>query len=194
MIKDFLTTIWSLIKTIILSIIVGIFFEIILSGLWISLHHSTGLNDLQNAFIDNQNHLPGYMVNVFQYLFDKFNSYHSHLNNPLLVLITQSLYLSILIYLEKVFIVFISFFVYLMIMFLFIADGLTAREIRRYRCGEESTRRKLFEGYASCLEYFMFIVYLSIPFYIPAAIWFIVIGCFAASFHRMKYKYIQKYL
>lgn len=194
MIKDFLTTIWNLIKTIILSIIVGIFFEVILSGLWIFFHHSSGLNDLKNAFLANQEHLPDYMVNLFQYLFDKFSLYHSHLNNHLIILILESLYLSALIYLEKVLIVCVSFFVYLMIMFLFIADGLTAREIRRYRCGEESTRRKLFEGYASCIEYFMFIVYLSIPFYIPAAIWFIVLGCLAASFHRMKYKYIQKYL
>jgi hypothetical protein len=194
MIKDIFGTFGHIIANILISVLVGVFFEIDISIIYVYVTGTHGIGVLQDSFSRNQVHIPTLLNNIFDYLYNSMD--HSSLGalSTLSANILKAIYLSAVIYLQKISIVLISLYLYVFIVVIFIFDGLIAREIRRYRAGVESVRRKEFEGYATCIEIPMFLLYLSIPIYIPASIWFICFGFFVAYFHRMKFQYIQKYL
>ena len=197
MVRDIFSTIGTLIGNTIWSLIIGLFIEITVSLLYVYFGHSNAIEFLNYCYVHDTSLLPDFLNSLISWVHQYVNSFD--------YLLVKALVLSIVIYLQKALIVLLSLYLYIFILVICIWDGIIFRELRRYRVGVESVRRKEFEGYAALIEFIMIAGYIfpwpiiiyaifGIKFQIPVAIWFIGLGLVAALFHRIKFVYIQKYL
>lgn len=197
MVRDIFSTIGDLISNTIWSLILGLFIELAVSLVYVYFGNSDAFEFLNYCYIHDTGLLPDFLNSLISWIYQYVNSFD--------YLLVKALILAIVIYLQKALIVLLSLYLYIFILVICIWDGIIFRELRRYRAGVESVRRKEFEGYAALIEFIMIagyifpwpvIIYASfeIKFQIPVAIWFISLGFIAALFHRIKFVYIQKYL
>ena len=193
MISEIFQTFVFIIKSLIVAIVLAIVFELLVTLTYTYFSGNDAIHYLTGSYNSNLSYIPDYMNSILRscnyYLnysiaYVGLDSYH----------FSKVIKLSFLIYLEKLYIALTSLAIYFFILLICIYDGWIAREVRRYRAGTESVRRSEFENYTRIGEIIMFTGYMSIPFYIPPAPWFLFWGFLCGYLHRMKFEYIQKYL
>lgn len=188
------------------ALIWGAIFECLIAGIVYYLFGTALIDHLYYVYDDNLNYIANNIwlshwvwPTIQHYLFDVPQQFlagitvHTEVTFVLLDYMKCFL-LAFMVTLQKIIIVLISLPIYAVILLVAWYDGWIARELRRYRVASESIRRKEYEKYAKRFERLLFIGYVSLPFYIPAVIWFFIGGILIAIFHRMRLEFGQKYL
>ncbi|WP_150467597.1 hypothetical protein [Francisella sp. SYW-9] len=205
MFRDIFETISHILLSLVFAVLLALMLDLIFSGIYSYINGQKGLYALVGDYQANK----AYTFNFINYYLDILMHWVGILSDqlatfPLIQLFSDGALVTIIILIQKFIILIQSIYIYIVILLFFIFDGVIFREIRRYRAGPESVRRKEFEGYSTLIETLMINGYLfptsillkifGIDVYLSPAIWFLSLGFIAALFHRLKFVYIQKYL
>ena len=204
-------------KRLMVAIIIGVVVELIYSIYIAFTFNDNTVMHLRSMYSYNQGFMSDWLNGLFNYIKEGFDSiwkwfdigykylfmglnfitsyfgiklqYHS-------AELFRAIYLSFLIYMQKVIIAFASMINYFIIVLVFLFDGVIARELRRYNGAPESINQN-WTSLTTFGENLMYTGYIAFPFIADVfspAVWFLSISFCLCWLYRRQVEYIQKYL